>query len=470
MALATNTQFHMQASATTGNVNGGGFNPSNANMMTDLVVDGLSSISKLPDGDGTRGFWTTDTGGTSNLYACINDSSDTTYIKTATASTSCFFTLADMPSDLINVGAVSVTIRLKHTSSKGDILSMNAVQIFKSDETTPLTSAVIPTSTTTTTDVVITLPLSGIYDKTSWDGARIKLTSGVGSAGEIQIFEVSASITYNTTAITDTPTVSSASYNFDANDVGHWLFVKSSGYWYEGWYPITSVASNKATINAAIGAVQRRVGGFKTANTVAGLATTQAATGGTWTIDYSQSDAALLTATDFAAVGASTTLTSATGGFKKTLVGNFFHQTTTGTGAFGVVGWYEIVNYTDANTVVLDRTPNSGTASVACTGYIGGAARFNALEDAFCEALPAGAKVYIKAGTYVFSSGVTISSGAGTTTDPIVLIGYKTFVGDNPSESADQPLFTLGATIITGNVHTYFKFIYATGTGTSVIL
>lgn len=469
MALATSTQFHMTATATTGNVNGGGFNPANANMMTDLVIDGLSSTNKLPDGDVSRGAWTTDSGGTTNLYASINDTSDTTYIKTATASTPAVFTLADMPSDLINVGAVSVTLRLKHTSSKGDILSMGAVQIFKSDGTTALTSSVVPASSTTLTDVVITPTLQGVYDKTSWDGAVIKLTSGVGSAGEVQIYEVSASITYNTTAITTTPTVSSASYNFDANDVGHWLFIKSSGYWYEGWYPITSVASNKATINAAAGAAQTRYSGEKIATTVSGVAGTEAATGGTFTIDYSQADTAIINgSTDFAATGGSTTLTSATGGFKKTFVGNYFHQTTTGTGAFGVTGWYEIVSYTNATTLVLDRTPNSGTASVACTGYIGGAARFNALEDAFGEMLPAGFRVYVKAGTYVISGTIAIASTNCTTTDSGWFIGYKTFVGDAPTESADQPLMAHGANNWTFGSNTNAKYMYATGTTTSV--
>jgi hypothetical protein len=469
MALATGSQFHIQASATTGNVNGAGFNPSNANMMTDLVVDGLSSTNKFADSDVSRGSWTTDSGGTTNLYACINDSSDSTYIKTATPSTASNFTLENMPSDLINVGAVSVTIRCNRASSKGDYLQMGAVQIFKSDGTTPLTSAVVPADSTSITDVVITLPLSGIYDKTSWDGARIRLTSGVGTGGnDINIYKVTVAITYNTVSTT-TPTVSSASYNFDANDVGHWLFVKASGYWNERWFPITSVASNKATINVAAGAAQMRYSGEKMATTTSGIANTEAASGGTWTIDYSQSDTAIINgSTDLTCTAASTTVSSATGGFKKTFVGNTMHPTAlTGTGA--LVGWYEIVSWTSATSLVLDRTPTNGVNNItAGTFYIGGAGRLNGLADEFGEMLPAGYRVYVKAGTYVPNASMAITSANCTTTNTGWWIGYTTFVGDSPISSTDQPLFAQGANTWTFGANTNAKYIYATGTGSSV--
>src|SRR5689334_8551301 len=54
-------------------------------------------------------------------------------------------------------------------------------------------------------------------------------------------------------ANTASPVVSSASYNFAAGDVGHWLFIQSGTNWTPGWYKIASVASNQATLDAAAG-------------------------------------------------------------------------------------------------------------------------------------------------------------------------------------------------------------------------
>src|SRR3990167_5264823 len=94
------------------------------------------------------------------------------------------------------------------------------------------------------------------------------------------------------------------------------------------------------------------------------------ARGGT---DYSQQDAAQLTGTDLTCTAASTTITSATGGFTSIMVGNFIHLTAlTGTGA--IVGWYEIVTFTDTNNVIVDRTPTNGVNNItAGTFYVGGA-------------------------------------------------------------------------------------------------
>jgi len=274
------------------------------------------------------------------------------------------------------------------------------------------------------------------------------------------------------TGNTASPVVSSASYNFVAGDVGHWVYIQSNtGGWTSGWYQIASVASNKATLKAAIGAAQQVVLGFKALNTVVGCATTGTPTGGTFTIDYSQTDTAIISGrTDFAAVGASTTLTSATGGFTPVMVGNTFHQTTTGTGAFGVVGWYEIVSYTNATTVVLDRTPNSGTASVACTGYIGGAARLNALEDAFLESFSPGSKLYVKAGAYTLSASVNISTGIGTSTEPIIYLAYTTIPGDFV-QGATRPVFTqTSSNSFTVSAYIYIFDLEIIGGGTNVIV
>ncbi len=39
MSILAATVFECRSNATSGNVNGGGFNPTNPNMMTDLITD-----------------------------------------------------------------------------------------------------------------------------------------------------------------------------------------------------------------------------------------------------------------------------------------------------------------------------------------------------------------------------------------------------------------------------------------------
>lgn len=271
--------------------------------------------------------------------------------------------------------------------------------------------------------------------------------------------------TDSNTANTASPVCSSASYNFVAGDVGNWLYIKSGTNWTPGWYQIASVASNKATLSAAIGAaiqVSSTTTEYST-NTVVGCATVGTPTNGTFAIDYSQATAAVINGiADFTAVGASVTLTSATAGFTPVMVGNIFHQTTTGTGAFGVVGWYEIATYTNATTVTLDRTPNSGTASVACTGYVGGAMSLNSsLEDSFFEALPAASIVWWKNATFTVNSGWTISSGSSSLTQHIPHIGYNSKRGDNPT-GASRPTIAAGGSAMTWQQYNSFRNIIST--------
>jgi hypothetical protein len=87
--------------------------------------------------------------------------------------------------------------------------------------------------------------------------------------------------------------------------------------------------------------------------------------------DYSQQDAAQLALTDLATPGAaSTTLTSATGGFTAAMIGNGIRIRS---GTNFTVGVYFITAYTDTNTVTLDRTPSAAGAGASGAGNVGGA-------------------------------------------------------------------------------------------------
>lgn len=273
------------------------------------------------------------------------------------------------------------------------------------------------------------------------------------------------------TGNTASPIVSSASYNFVAGDVGHWVYVKSGTNWTPGFYQIASVATNKATLTASIGnAEQLNIqGSFYGPNTVAGCATVGTPTAGTFTIDYSRSASSPVTATDFNAVGASLTLTSLTAAFTPVMVGNTFFQSTTGTGAFGVIGRYSIATYVNATTVMLDRTPNSGTASVNTSGKIGGALSLGSSDDAIFETSTAGNLWYVKgSATYTLGGGVSISSGAaGTALLPVNLIGFASKRGDNPVGST-RPIFACGANAFQCATYWQLMNIQMTGTGVGV--
>lgn len=276
------------------------------------------------------------------------------------------------------------------------------------------------------------------------------------------------------TANTASPVVSSTTYNFVAGDVGSYVYVKSGTHWQFGYYPIASVSGGKATLNAAIGAVVISIGsqGIVTYNTVAGCTSDNTATltAGTYGVDYSQQDTAVINAvTDFAAVGASTTLTSLTAGFTPVMVGNLYHQTTTGTGAFGLTNWFEILSYTNATTVTLDRTPNNGTASAACTGYVGGAGRLNGLEDSFNAMLPGSAFVWVKNGSYTFSGSVSTANNNATVTTPTFYIGYNTKRGD-VCVGSNRPAINAGANSLQYGATQLFNNLSITGTGANVWL
>lgn len=260
------------------------------------------------------------------------------------------------------------------------------------------------------------------------------------------------------TANTSAPVVTSATYTFVAGDVSAWIYVKAGTNWTPGFYQIASVATGAATLSAAVGAALQLDATMNryVPNTVAGVATVASPTGGTYGVDYSQQNTAQTTATDFTAVGSSATMTSATAAFTPVMVGNVFHQTTTGVGAFGVAGWYEIVTYVNATTVTTDRTTNNGTASVGCTGFVGGAGRLNGLEDDFLEMIPGASRVFIKNGSYTLSGALAVSSNNSTAALVTRLVGYNALRGDTPT-GAQRPVLIAGANSV---VMGQFQYMY----------
>lgn len=268
-----------------------------------------------------------------------------------------------------------------------------------------------------------------------------------------------------TSATSNSPIFTSASYNFIAGDVGAWIFIKSGTNWTSGYYQIASVSANAATLSAAIGQGIQVNNNIYSTQTVAGVATTASSTSATWGIDYSQSDAARYTATDL--TGATTTCTSVTNPFTAQMVGNLIHLNS-GTGV--TAGWYEIVSVS-TGTATLDRS--AGTTYSVVTYHTGGALSLGSSDDDVFElgasSGSGSTRFFIKGGsniTYTLGGVVSISL-AGNDLFPIFIEGYFSTRGDRPKGST-RPIFACGANTFTLN--TNFAIISLSWTGNSANL
>lgn len=149
------------------------------------------------------------------------------------------------------------------------------------------------------------------------------------------------------------------------------------------------------------------------------------ALGGT---DFTQQDSAALTITDGASVGPGTTLTSATGGFLATHVGNGIGIVHGGT----YQGVWQILTYVSTNEVTVDRNLPA-TSSMTCR--VGGANKFANNAIIFINQLVAGNKIWVKGpgasgGDYSISTSSLSLSVSGSNVNPITMEGYTTTRGD----------------------------------------
>jgi len=152
-------------------------------------------------------------------------------------------------------------------------------------------------------------------------------------------------------------------------------------------------------------------------------------------VDYTDQDAAEETFTNLTTSGAgSTTLTDGDAGglFTNLMPGNGVYISA---GVNFTVAMYYIKTWTDANNVVLDRSPTPGAAGSSGDGKVGGSRA--SLLDAFFEGVLAGDTIWIMAGTYTLTEILAIAK-IGTTTLRIRIYGYNTTRGDDPQDD-DRP-------------------------------
>ncbi len=161
---------------------------------------------------------------------------------------------------------------------------------------------------------------------------------------------------------TSAPVFTSTAYAFVAGDVGAWIYIKAATSSIPGWYKIVSVASNLATLNAAIGSAVLAAG---TPNTVTGCVTTGTTLSTvTWGLDYSQGTAGQVTFTDILVGAVTTTFTSALKPVGKNYIGNIINVTS------GATVQRVVVVSTSTITATVDKT--LGTAAQVGVGTLGG--------------------------------------------------------------------------------------------------
>lgn len=273
------------------------------------------------------------------------------------------------------------------------------------------------------------------------------------------------------TGNTSAPVFKSASYNFDNGDIGAKLYLKSGTNCFANtYYTIASVASNKATLSAAIGDAETFSGNMCLPSTVVGIASVGTPTGITFGIDYSRSTAAILSPGALSNIGTSSTTTFGGADAKISFVGNLLHLT--GGGIGGTIGFYELVSFTNATTMVLDR--GIGNNTVGASGNIGGALSLGSSDDAIFELARGSSTVsskYFAKGNATYSIGGAVAVAAqGTAAHPCMLEGYNSRRGDRPTGST-RPVFACGANQFIMNGGSWnVRNISFTGTGTDVLV
>ncbi len=192
--------------------------------------------------------------------------------------------------------------------------------------------------------------------------------------------------------------------------------------------------------------------------------------------DYTLQDAAQFVPVDLACAIASTTLTSATGGFTAAMVGNHVHINAAATNF--LVGWYRITVYTNTNTVTIDRTACDGVGNASGgTGYVGGAlSDLNMVGTSLKVPWIAGNTAWIFTNntdpgpTFTAGAAVNYSAQDGANTLLLTICSYAV----SRTETATIPVGTKRPTLaMAGNALTlgdFYKVQHVIVTGTAAIV
>lgn len=290
-----------------------------------------------------------------------------------------------------------------------------------------------------------------------------------------------------TSATGTTPSCTSASLNFVAAHVNHWLFIRSGTNWNTSgagtagggcYFKITSTAANAATVDAAVGAAVCLSSGTMVndlqkwrVSTTAGTASVASPTSGTFGLDYSQTTGAGVAITDGVIGGTTTEVTSVLTPVDVSWVGNLLH---TNSGTNCTIGWYEVVSVT-GTTATVDRS--LGTAAASCTQKLGGAMSLNSTldDDLFENGLGTngtGAMIFwVKNGSFTLGESIS-PSVAGGTRAPIVIAGFNALRSDlGIGTTANRPVLSTDVfmTLTLGTNWDLYNHVL-TGTNVNIVI
>ena len=231
------------------------------------------------------------------------------------------------------------------------------------------------------------------------------------------------------------PIVTASNYTFVSDDIGHFLYIKSGGGWYPGWYKILSVSSGSATVQASSNNATQ---GNGVLHILTGISAINSNSLGQWAVDYSQKPTAFKTYTDLF-TWTNSGVNSAAQPFTPNLIGNVLNVTG-GTGYF--TGRF-VINGLTGNNAALDRTiAGSGTSGGQAT--LGGA--MASVQNCLATIRPNSGdgslflRIFIKAdATYNVNSTITVDCPGFFN-----LIGYGTVRGDR-----QKPLISINANNVT---------------------
>lgn len=157
----------------------------------------MPSVVLYPSGNGTFGSNWGGTGSPAGDFSQIKDGSDSTYASIIANSSSAFWLLDNMPGDFGSPTSLAWSFRCQ-TSAKSPPRNFATIQITKADETTALTAtANVSGGSTSITTLTGSLSITGDLDLTSWNGARLKVTSAATGSGTAYLFDVFLTLTYS---------------------------------------------------------------------------------------------------------------------------------------------------------------------------------------------------------------------------------------------------------------------------------
>lgn len=165
-----------------------------------------------PNGNGSLGTWGIGGGfpfGSPADFSAIADPPEyandglTSLIKTQGAIDAAFFSLTDVPANFGTALTVLIQIRsLRYAGVIPTNLHLAGVQLFQSDETTPLTDFAPITDSFDFFNYAVRPTITGATDATAWNGAKLKIVTDSGVGGEVWVSSARVKLQYAMTGTT----------------------------------------------------------------------------------------------------------------------------------------------------------------------------------------------------------------------------------------------------------------------------